>query len=249
MALRRKIQFNGMFFQEENWIPAAVLLKKYRCTRLQALVETHYSKLGAIAAPGGVMTKPLCRALLTDEGLLFAQTREKGYPPPYSRRWLETTHRLDLALGRMDLTDSTEVPDDETAKRMLLDLAARVWKENTDTEDKLIRECLEYLIDHCGSIEAFSQVKIENIDGLYYFVKSTGNETPYAVQAEMETSEGKSMYTCAAEPRNCAVILPTGETFCLREVQAALTPNELRVFLVSVLADASSRQEKWYPLG
>ena len=85
MALRRKIQFNGMFFQEENWIPAAELLKKYRCTRLQALVETHYSKLGAIAAPGGVMTKPLCRALLTDEGLLFAQTREKGYPPPYSR--------------------------------------------------------------------------------------------------------------------------------------------------------------------
>lgn len=235
MALRRKIQFNGMFFQEENWIPAAELLKKYRCLRLQALAETNYSKLGAIAAPGGVVTKPLCRALLTDEGLLFAQTRENGYPPTYSRRWFETTHRLELALGRMDLMDSTEAPDDETAKRMLLDLAARVWKENTDTEDKLIRECLEHLIDHCGSIEVFSQVKIENIDGLYYFVKSTGNETPYAVQAEMETSEGKGLYTCAEEPRNCAVILPTGETFCLREVQAALTPNELRVFLVSVL--------------
>ena len=210
MALRRKIQFNGTFFQEENWIPAAELLKKYRCTRLQTLAETNYSKLGAIAAPGGVVTKPLCRALLTDEGLLFAQTREKGYPPPYSRRWFETTHRLDLALGRMDLTDSTEAPDDETAKRMLLDLAARVWKENTDTEDKLIRECLEHLIDHCGSIEVFSQVKIENIDRLYYFIKATGNETPYAVQAEMETSEGKGLYTCAAEPRNCAVILPTG---------------------------------------
>lgn len=238
MALRRKMQFNGMFVQEEKWQPAAELLKKYRCPRLQALAEANYSKLGAIAAPGGVVTKPLCRALLTDEGLLFAQTREKGYPPPCSRRWFETTHRLDLALGQMDLTDATEAPYDETAKRMLLDLAERVWKENTDTEDKpvpLIRECLGRIIDRCGSIEVFSRVKIENIDGLSYFIKVTGSEPPYAVQVEMETSKGKGMYTCAAEPRNCAVILPEGETFCLREVQAALTPNELRVFLVSVL--------------
>lgn len=99
MALRRKMQFNEVFFQEENWIPAAELLKKYRCPRLQALVEANYSKLSAIAAPGGVVTKPLGRALLTDRGMLFAQSREKGYPAPYSRRWFETTHRLDMALG------------------------------------------------------------------------------------------------------------------------------------------------------
>ena len=238
MALRRKIQFNKTFFQEENWQPVAELLQDYRCPRLQALVEAHYSKLGAIAAPGGVVTKPLCRALLTDEGMLFAQSREKGYPAPYSRRWFETTHRLDMALGQMSLTGATEAMDDETAKQTLLDLAGRVWKDNPDTREQtmpLIRECLERIIDRCGSIEAFSHVKIENIDGLHYLIKATGREPPYAVQVEMETSEGRGMYTCAAEPRNCAVILPTGETFCLREVQAALTPNELRVFLVSVL--------------
>lgn len=238
MALRRKIQFNKTFFQEENWQPVAELLQDYRCPRLQALVEAHYSKLGAIAAPGGVVTKPLCRALLTDEGLLFAQTRENGYPPPYSRRWFETTHRLDLALGQMSLTGATEAMDDEAAKQTLLDLAGRVWKDNPDTREQtmpLIRECLEHIIDRCGSIEAFSHVKIENIDGLHYLIKATGREPPYAVQVEMETSEGRGMYTCAVEPRNCAVILPAGETFCLREVQAALTPNELRVFLVNVL--------------
>ncbi len=80
MALRRKIKLNEAFFQGEVWIPAAELVKKYRCPRLLTLTEKNYSKLGSIGSPGGVVTKALCRALLTDRGMLFAQTREKGYP-------------------------------------------------------------------------------------------------------------------------------------------------------------------------
>lgn len=66
MALRRKIKLNEAFFQGEVWIPAAELVKKYRCPRLLTLTEKNYSKLGAIGSPGGVVTKALCRALLTD---------------------------------------------------------------------------------------------------------------------------------------------------------------------------------------
>ena len=99
MALRRKIKLNEAFFQGEVWIPAAELVKKYRCPRLLTLTEKNYSKLGSIGSPGGVVTKALCRALLTDRGMLFAQTREKGYPHLYSKRWIETTRRLDLALN------------------------------------------------------------------------------------------------------------------------------------------------------
>lgn len=66
MALQRKTKFNELLFQGEVWIPAAELLKKYRCPRLLTLTEKDYSKLGAIDSPGGVVTKALCRALLTD---------------------------------------------------------------------------------------------------------------------------------------------------------------------------------------
>ena len=107
MALQRKTKFNELLFQGEVWIPAAELLKKYRCPRLLTLTEKDYSKLGAIDSPGGVVTKALCRALLTDRGMLFAQTREKGYPRLYSKRWIETTRRLDLALNRMGETGLT----------------------------------------------------------------------------------------------------------------------------------------------
>ena len=85
MALRRKIKLNEAFFQGEVWIPAAELVKKYRCPRLLTLTEKNYSKLGSIGSPGGVVTKALCRALLTDRGMLFAQTREKGYPQEVDR--------------------------------------------------------------------------------------------------------------------------------------------------------------------
>ena len=45
MALRRKIKLNEAFFQGEVWIPAAELVKKYRCPRLLTLTEKNYSKL------------------------------------------------------------------------------------------------------------------------------------------------------------------------------------------------------------
>ena len=238
MALRRKIKLNEAFFQGEVWIPAAELVKKYRCPRLLTLTEKNYSKLGAIGSPGGVVTKALCRALLTDRGMLFAQTREKGYPHLYSRRWIETTRRLDLALNKMGETGLTGAPDDEATKRILLDTAEHAWQENADAGEKtmrLIYECLCSIIGQCGSMEAFSQVTIDNIDGLYYFTKTTGSESPHAVQIEMETSKGRCMCTCVTEPRNCTVILPTKAPFCLWKLQEALTPNELRTFLTDVL--------------
>lgn len=247
MALQRKTKFNELLFQGEVWIPAAELLKKYRCPRLLTLTEKDYSKLGAIDSPGGVVTKALCRALLTDRGMLFAQTREKGYPRLYSKRWIETTRRLDLALNRMGETGLTGAPDDEATKRILLDMAEHAWQKNADTGENtmhLIHECLCSIIDQCGSMEAFSQVTIDNIDGLYYFTKTTGSESPHAVQMEMETIRGRCMCTCVTEPRSCTVILPTKAPFCLQKLQEALTPNELRTFLTDVLLRCVERAGK-----
>lgn len=60
-------------------------------------------------------------------------------------------------------------------------MAEHAWQENADAGEKtmrLIYECLCSIIDQCGSMEAFSQVTIDNIDGLYYFTKQPEARVP-----------------------------------------------------------------------
>ena len=137
---------------------------------LKHLIKTRYSKVSAVdtLCDKQLITPLLARALLTDRGLLFAETREVGYPIEYSKRRLDSDldEILNIARGYLD----SEIPRGSRIRNESLDAlvsaAVNKWKicseENIDQasfkriEDH-IRLMLMSVLKRCASLEYFSK--------------------------------------------------------------------------------------------
>lgn len=237
MKLHRKTHFNGQEFENETtWTPIQDHIRRYRIPRLQDLVDGHYSKLAAIAHPGkGAVTEELCRALLTDTGLLFTQTREHGYPMSYSRRWQESSRKLNLALYNVDAVNPPPaVTDDSTGQELLLNQAKRLWP-HADSAAR-IQNCIRTLLEQCGSVAAFACIEVSGADDFFYCVK---DETARSLSGEDDNN-----CVCTADLHRCTIRLPGGQFLCLDELCAGLTPDEGRIFLKKVLWPCMAKAEE-----
>ena len=65
-------------------------IDRYDIPELNHLIATKYSKIAAVSSHTKDMTLKMARALLTDRGLLFAQTRERNYPAEFNRSTLDS---------------------------------------------------------------------------------------------------------------------------------------------------------------
>lgn len=241
MKLRRKTHFDGQTFENEmTWMPMQDLVRRYKVPRLQGLVDGHYSKLDAILHPGkGAVTEELCRALLTDTGLLFAQTREHGYPMSYSRRRQESSRKLNLALYHVDAVNPPPaVTDDSTGQALLLDHAKGSWAAYTGSTNSAgrVQDCIRTLLERCGSVAAFACIEVSGADDFFYCVK---DETARSLSGEDDNN-----CVCTADLHRCTIRLPGGQSLCLDELCADLTTNEGRIFLRKVLLPCMAKAEE-----
>ncbi len=205
MKLHRKTHFNGQEFENETtWTPIQDHIRRYRIPRLQDLVDGHYSKLAAIAHPGkGAVTEELCRALLTDTGLLFAQTREHGYPMSYSRRRQESSRKLNLALYNIDAVNPPPaVTDDSTGQELLLNQAKRLWP-HADSAAR-IQNCIRTLLEQCGSVAAFACIEVSGADVFFYCVK---DETARSLSGEDDNNCVGGQTVVKKKPENVVTVM------------------------------------------
>lgn len=236
MKLHRKTHFDGQAVENETaWMPMQDLVRRYKVPRLQGLVDGHYSKLDAILHPGkGAVTEDLCRALLTDSELLFAQTRERGYPMSYSRRRQESRRKQDLALYNVDASNPPPaVTDDSAGQELLLNQAKRLWT-HADSAVR-VQNCMRALLKQCGSVAAFACIEVSGADDFFYCVK---DETSRPLPGEDDNS-----CVGTADLRRCTLRLPGGQFLCLDELCAGLTPDEGRIFLKKVLWPCMAKAE------
>lgn len=227
-------------------------LKEYNIPELRSLIVYHYSKLDAIDRHIDDLTLDLARALLTDQGILFAQTRERSYPIEHSRRLLDSTRdertgETELRLGKNDASQHDEKEPDQDGI-IINDIVTSVHNhcecvlaeivsedglpEKLNTFDKMLRKILSMCsaLNHVGS-------------KLYHPDKDPGSEDPGYVKGG--STEDQIAWMKTVKLHFPGRTKPVGAAKWLnKHVEGPISDEEMFFFLAYALPDAVHEAKK-----
>lgn len=194
---------------------------------LTDLIAHHYSKISAILNPSCQFTPEICRALLTDQGMLFAQTREWGIKGVHSRRYCETDIPYSVKLHDCLLSQAGqpyEIDIGKVEKAIFKNVRAKCYyikEEWPNLDDDSIISFLSHLLDQCGSLDVFAAIKLTETEDCGYIDADIAryssqplqtNEDTVVIQNNRESSRQSSaeivLHMCKQWLSGCKVTIP-----------------------------------------